>query len=550
MNEGIIGERTIKEYTELFYDDLGAFLKATDELLLKKSVNKSDKVVKEMIQKSLSPWYSKFYITSFEYELNFLPLELKLYLYIDALKFSPYLDEMSRLLHNCCAILLELGEDRLWETALYLYTLIEQVIYEGVRVRDCRLLNNIIRIPTVLDYNISRRSPHITIEYKNSMKKINIYKEGFEEKYKYNKQHFEKINNGKQYNKNVSLYIKYEQDFWRGVKQLKKMKSRNTDVVTIFTLIFMSYYHNIFYLTEEIIKTFTNFLNTNRGLYFDDILKKNKKGLIELELNTKGIDIEIESSGISNNKFNNQLSCFINKVGSIGYSKAITSNKELPQMVNELFVNYYKNNFTINESREISFLPLELRLYIYINLISASDRLITITHLLNRICITLNKMQNKELLVEAVSLYTKAEICVKKEMLDSPEEIIDNILVGSQSYNERLKENINIFNSVYALRAEGLKEGLLDLDNIYNQEFWYGLKALSNKANINNLEVAKFSIQLFSSYFDRIFLATSEFKEALEEYYDFGNSRKLNELLILNELDQIDLKFNKYFYKY
>lgn len=62
------------------------------------------------------------------------------------------------------------------------------------------------------------------------------------------------------------------------------------------------------------------------------------------------------------------------------YSEQITYNEALKIYLHETLIPYYRGRFTINMSREISFLPLELRIYIYTELLKKRPFFITKQH--------------------------------------------------------------------------------------------------------------------------------------------------------------------------
>lgn len=77
------------------------------------------------------------------------------------------------------------------------------------------------------------------------------------------------------------------------------------------------------------------------------------------------------------------------------FSERVKLNPKLQQLVQSTIVPYYHGSFDIGFSREISFLPLELCLYIYNSLLSIEASTYRQMHLMDRIALTLHKAEGK-----------------------------------------------------------------------------------------------------------------------------------------------------------
>lgn len=538
----VLDSNSISILNEYFFDELGIFIRSCEEILLERSIKNNNELMINHIQEALSPYHFVLNVTDYEYEIKSTPIDLRLYIYIDALKFVPRANVLSQLLYNCCDILFEMKEEKLFLQGLRLLTIFEDILTNNLTFSDLRNLerhNYEAEIPTVMNYKENLAS----ISYKSKPNQTKFDYIYFEKKRYLNEKQFRKRNKGKQSNKVLSIEEINEQEFWRTLKSLNLLKSKNTDIVTTICILSLIYYKNIFVLPTEIESVFMEFQSTKKERIFEDILKHKKNEIVYLELNREILDVTSIFDEPTDTQFIDDLEQLLSKVETL-YSSAITSNNNLFDLVESGFVTYYKNNFMINKSLEISFLPLDLRLLIYVSLIRASDRLITILHLLDRILVTLDKMNEKEVFKEVLFFYTQIELLLIPNMLDNPKEVLPQMLDGSKELNSRLRYNRRHFNSTYKLRQDGLKEALLDSDNMYNQEFWYAVKAFSEQEDLDD-RAAWYSIKLFESYFDRIFSFTSEFTEAFELYYFKNRKRKLKDLLKSHELDQIELKFNK-----
>lgn len=176
----------------------------------------------------------------------------------------------------------------------------------------------------------------------------------------------------------------------------------------------------------------------------------------------------VNNYGMLQKIFTDELFIFHRKCAKI-YSKMM--NPDIHTQVFIIITPYFMNNFTINKSREISFLPLELRISIYGSLITRSNRMITVCHLLDRMCVTLSKMDESDLLEDCVMLFTLCSYLSEGEMFYEKNEIIPHIFKNTGPITERFKVNLERFSSVQGLRNRGLQNAMLDVDNRVNREF-------------------------------------------------------------------------------
>lgn len=152
-------------------------------------------------------------------------------------------------------------------------------------------------------------------------------------------------------------------------------------------------------------KVRTNKQNANLEKHLDN-LKNINVSLIDFELEKLSIEMlsYINLDQVRNFKSNiydlrkNELyNLLYSKIEEILLKDKRLENEKILVYINEFLHPYYKNRFRRSFSREISFLPLNLRLYIYYNLLKLEDNVETKWHLMDRIEITLAKMGQKQL---------------------------------------------------------------------------------------------------------------------------------------------------------
>ncbi|MBZ4663588.1 MAG: hypothetical protein JG776_1303 [Caloramator sp.] len=152
-------------------------------------------------------------------------------------------------------------------------------------------------------------------------------------------------------------------------------------------------------------KVRTNKQNANLEKHLNNLNNINVS-LIDYELEKLSIEMlsYINLDPLKNFK-NNIYDLRKNELYNLLYSKIeeiLLKDKRLEKetildYIKEVLHPYYKNRFRRSFSREISFLPLNLRLYLYYNLLKLEDDVETKWHLMDRIQITLAKMGQKQL---------------------------------------------------------------------------------------------------------------------------------------------------------
>lgn len=212
------------------------------------------------------------------------------------------------------------------------------------------------------------------------------------------------------------------------------------------------------------------------------------------------------------------------------FTERITRNDELIEMVEKELVPYYHGRFQINLSREISFLPLELRLLVYTRLLAIETRQITRYHLMDRISLTLYKSGDTRLGEYATFL---------KAILGAE---LAPIIFGTRKQFEEL-----FWSDIEACKKiETVKEEILDEASLYsktvNREFWYGFKGMSDLKNINDVHAAKLCLKAFTLYFNKIFEVSNRMEEVFIKYYDTKNRKQMESLLKEEGLENLVIK--------
>ncbi|WP_214823935.1 hypothetical protein [Exiguobacterium sp. s28] len=212
------------------------------------------------------------------------------------------------------------------------------------------------------------------------------------------------------------------------------------------------------------------------------------------------------------------------------FTERITRNDELIEMVEKELVPYYHGRFQINLSREISFLPLELRLLVYTRLLAIETRQITRYHLMDRISLTLYKSGDTRLGEYATFL---------KAILGAE---LAPIIFGTRKRFEEL-----FWSDIEACKKiETVKEEILDEASLYsktvNREFWYGFKGMSDLKNINDVHAAKLCLKAFTLYFNKIFEVSNRMEEVFLKYYDTKNRKQMESLLKEEGLENLVIK--------
>lgn len=147
---------------------------------------------------------------------------------------------------------------------------------------------------------------------------------------------------------------------------------------------------------------------------------------------------------------------------------------------------YYKYKFRINHSRELSFLPLELRLYVYNELLQLEDGGLTSLHYLDRIDITLSKLGQKKL---------ASIIMGHKWVLNWGD------FIGGNT-DEVLQQDYSFILKAKDVRKKILKEGGLTPDK-YLEEVLYSLSSFANLENIHDKKMAVLLLPILNIYYNK-----------------------------------------------
>lgn len=212
------------------------------------------------------------------------------------------------------------------------------------------------------------------------------------------------------------------------------------------------------------------------------------------------------------------------------FTERIIYNKELLETVKEELVPYYHGRFQVNLSREISFLPLELRLLLYTKLLAVETRQITRYHLLDRIALTLYKSGDSRL--GEYAAFLKAMLGVE----------LAPIIFGTEKrFEELFRADIEGNKKIEAVKEEILDEASLYQKNI-EREFWYGFKGMSDLKNINDVHAAKLCLKAFTLYFEKIFELSNRMEEVFMKYYDTRNRKQVERLLNEGGIEHLIIK--------
>lgn len=196
--------------------------------------------------------------------------------------------------------------------------------------------------------------------------------------------------------------------------------------------------------------------------------------------------------------------------------KKITKNSTFDKEYVEKFVYeklypYYKGKFRINMSRELSFLPLDLRLYVYLELIKLEEDIATCTNYINRISITSGKIGTTESKKLAVLASSYNWILNWTEINGISKSHNDDSFINNMAY----VNNANMFrNSLF------LKEGKTQGE--FLEELSFCLSGFSNLNNIVDVKVARIITELICDYF-KDYQEINEMVENINRYLETGD---------------------------
>ena len=213
------------------------------------------------------------------------------------------------------------------------------------------------------------------------------------------------------------------------------------------------------------------------------------------------------------------------------YSPLITKNKALQEKACQTIINYYRSSFEIRFSGEISLLPLEVRLFIYVEMLKRESSKYNIVNILDRIVITLNKMGVGKEYDAAIFVLTWAEMILfattdATKYYENFHYSFFTKLTGN-AFTELLLRNYVSFNPMRKLREQILEQELSTALDKISEEFWYGSGIFSKKEKLSNMEAAVMCLELFRLYFERVFPFAEEFKTHVLDYYETGKNDKL-----------------------
>ncbi|WP_214762906.1 hypothetical protein [Exiguobacterium sp. s146] len=212
------------------------------------------------------------------------------------------------------------------------------------------------------------------------------------------------------------------------------------------------------------------------------------------------------------------------------FTERITYNEELLETVTEELVPYYHGRFQINLSREISFLPLELRLLLYTKLLAIEPYKIIRYNLLDRISLTLYKSGDSRLGEYATFLKTMLGVELAP-LIFKTEKRFEELFWADIGANEKI---------------ETVKEEILDEANLYQKtierEFWYGFKSMSDLKNINDVHAAKLCLKAFTLYFEKVVELSNQMEEVFLKYYDTRNRKPVERMLNEEGLEGLTIK--------
>lgn len=211
------------------------------------------------------------------------------------------------------------------------------------------------------------------------------------------------------------------------------------------------------------------------------------------------------------------------------YSERINYNQELQDLVQFTIVPYYHGRFQISLSREISFLPLELRLYIYTALLHIEASTIRQMHLMDRIALTLHK--SGENLLGDVAIFISSWLKTK----------LSKVTFGTKkSFLPLYELEVKNTHEAASLRERILTDAEMT-PKVAGREFWYGLKSFSSYASIHNFEVVKLCLNLFVSYYKGSFAIAEELQPVLHQCYKTKNFKEINRYLEKEGLNEVSI---------
>lgn len=229
-----------------------------------------------------------------------------------------------------------------------------------------------------------------------------------------------------------------------------------------------------------------------RGLLYsvngieDNLLEKTLPYLYVGAKNSKSLSIEIKDIYMT------RLSIFLEDI-CVSIEQTIASQdvssegiyEKLLKQIKEKVKPYYQGFFRMQMSREISYLPLDVRLLLYYELYKSESDDETKFHLLDRLSVTLAKMDLVKL-AQAITLYQW--IATLENGVMSEKDIISNARTGLKFIKNAKKIRKTILNE------RGFQEKKLD-------EFKNSLFGWIDLSNLHDKQAAIIMVRLWKIYF-------------------------------------------------
>ncbi|WP_034536355.1 hypothetical protein [Carnobacterium inhibens] len=217
------------------------------------------------------------------------------------------------------------------------------------------------------------------------------------------------------------------------------------------------------------------------------------------------------------------------------YSERITYNEALKTYLHETLIPYYRGRFTINMSREISFLPLELRIYIYTELLKKETVFYNQAALLDRLSLTLYKAHYYKAGSVAVALSAWNNYNVDQHLKQT-----------SSNYYFKIRKELKRVTKSTDLREEILNQAEMTPE-IAGREFYYGIKGFTNLESIHNFAAAPLCFEAFSIYFKPNFKIIEELHEPIfKQFQTKKGNLQLVEQLKQMRLDEVEVATTYY----
>jgi len=231
-------------------------------------------------------------------------------------------------------------------------------------------------------------------------------------------------------------------------------------------------YDNIYQVDPESKKVRRGLLYSKNGLE-DDLLEKTLPYLYVGAKNSKSLSVEMKDI------YKTRLSIFLEEI-CVSIEQVIASHDvssaaiydQLLKQIKEKVKPYYQGIFRMQMSREISYLPLDVRLLLYYELYQTESDDETKFHLLDRLSVTLGKM-DKVNLAQAITLYQWVVELENNKM--SEKEILSYTRTSLKFIKDAKKIRKSIMNE-RGFQEKKLDEfknsifGLIDLSNMHDKQ--------------------------------------------------------------------------------